>query len=322
MRLVRPRQTVRPPRTCRSRRTRAEACGSNSCPERLIVRSGIAVRVGSFAGGNDRVYDSSRLPPPFLRELYELIRYRDLVVQLVSRDIRTRYKRSVLGVAWTFLNPLLMMAVLTLVFSRIFRGDIQHYAVYLLSAQLVWIFFAQSTTQAMNSLTWGGALITKIYLPRSVFALSQVGAGLVNLTLALIPLLLISFVSGAPITWALLWLPVPMLLVACFALGVGLVLSTVAISFPDVVEMYQVALTAWYFLTPIIYPVTALPDSTRWLMNLNPAYYLVEAFRAPVYAGAPPEPITLIAGAIAAAGVLAVGWFWFTSAADDLAARV
>src|SRR5437762_2248472 len=118
MRLIRPRQTVRPPRTCRSRQTRAEACGSNACRERLIVRSDIAVRVGSLAvGGNDRVYDSSRLPPPFLRELYELIRYRDLVVQLVSRDIRTRYKRSVLGVAWTFLNPLLMMAVLTLVFS-------------------------------------------------------------------------------------------------------------------------------------------------------------------------------------------------------------
>src|SRR5438105_15591737 len=217
------------------------------------------------------VYDSSRLAPPFLRELLDLVRYRDLVVQLVSRDIRTRYKRSVLGIGWTLLNPLLMMAVLTLVFSQMFRGGVQHYAVYLLSAQLVWIFFAQTTTQAMNSLTWGGALIRKIYLPRSVFALSQVGAGLVNLTLALVPLLLISFVSGAPITWALLWLPVPMLLVACFALGVGLVLSTVAISFPDVVEMYQVALTAWYFLTPIIYPVAALPDSMRWLMNLNPA---------------------------------------------------
>ena len=286
------------------------------------MQGGTAIPLSSHAvGGTADVYDSSRLPPAYLRELYELVRYRDLVVQLVSRDIRTRYKRSVLGVAWTFLNPLLMMAVLTLVFSRVFRGDIQHYAVYLLSAQLVWIFFAQSTTQAMNSLIWGGALITKIYLPRSVFALSQVGAGLVNLTLALVPLLLISFVSGAPITWALLWLPVPMLLVACFALGVGLVLSTVAISFPDVVEMYQVALTAWYFLTPIIYPVAALPDSMRWLMNLNPAYYLVEAFRAPVYAGLSPEPMTLIAGTVAAVGVLALGWFWFTSAADDLAAR-
>jgi ABC-2 type transport system permease protein len=279
--------------------------------------------MGSLAtGGNAGVYDSSRLPPPFLRELYELVRYRDLVLQLVSRDIRTRYKRSILGIGWTLLNPLLMMAVLTLVFSQMFRGGVQHYAVYLLSAQLVWIFFAQTTTQAMNSLTWGGALIRKIYLPRSVFALSQVGAGLVNLTLALIPLLFITLISGFPLTWALLWLPLPMLLIGCFALGVGLLLSTLAISFPDVVEMYQVILTAWYFLTPIIYPLSALPESTRWLMNLNPAYYLVEAFRAPVYYGAAPDVAILIAATVVSVATLVAGWLFFTAAADDIPARV
>ena len=287
------------------------------------MQGGTAIPLSSHAvGGTADVYDSSRLPPAYLRELYELVRYRDLVVQLVSRDIRTRYKRSVLGVAWTFLNPLLMMAVLTLVFSRVFRGDIQHYAVYLLSAQLVWIFFAQSTTQAMNSLIWGGALITKIYLPRSVFTISQVGLGVVNLLLALVPLLLIVVLSGSPITWALLWLPLPMLLIACFALGIGLLLSTLAISFPDVVEMYQVILTAWYFLTPIIYPVSALPESARWLMNFNPAYHLIEAFRAPVYGGVAPEPLTLMAGSVAAVLTLVAGWMFFTASADEIPARV
>ena len=287
------------------------------------MRSDIAVRVGSFAaGGNDGVYDSSRLPPPFLRELYELIRYRDLVGQLISRDIRTRYKRSLLGVGWTLLNPLLMMAVLTLVFSQLFRANITHYAVYLLSAQLVWIFLAQTTTQAMNSLTWGGALVTKIYLPRSVFAIAQVGAGLVNLALSLLPLLLITLLSGAPLTWALLWLPLPMLLIACFALGIGLLLSTLAISFPDVVEMYQVILAAWYFLTPIIYPLSALPASGRLLMNLNPAYHLVEAFRRPVYAGVGPDTVTVVAGTAVALVTLVAGWLFFTAAADEIPARV
>jgi ABC-2 type transport system permease protein len=287
------------------------------------MRLDTAIPIDSLAiGGNAGVYDSARLPPPFLRELYELIRYRDLIVQLISRDIRTRYKRSVLGVGWTLLNPLLMMAVLTLVFSQMFRANIEHYAVYLLSAQLVWIFFAQSTTQAMNSLAWGGPLITKIYLPRSVFAVSQVGLGLVNLTLALIPLLFITLLSGTGLTWALLWLPVPMLLVACFALGIGLLLSTLAIFFPDVVEMYQVCLTAWYFLTPIIYPVSALPESSRPLMILNPAYHLIEAFRAPVYAGVGPEPVTLIAGSIAALLTLTAGWLLFARAADDIPARL
>lgn len=282
-----------------------------------------AIRADALAvGGNAGIYDSSRLPPPFLRELYDLTRYRDLVVQLISRDIRTRYKRSVLGIGWTLLNPLLMMAVLTVVFSQMFRANIQHYAVYLLSAQLVWIFFAQSTTQAMNSLTWGGPLISKIYLPRSVFAVSQVGLGLVNLSLALIPLFAITVLSGAGLTWALLWLPVPMLLVACFALGIGLLLSTLAISFPDVVEMYQVLLTAWYFLTPIIYPLSALPESSRALMNLNPAYHLIEAFRAPIYGGVAPEPITLVAGTGAALVTLLAGWLLFTRAADDIPARL
>src|SRR5207244_1596655 len=139
-------------------------------------------------------------------------------------------------------------------------------------------FFAQTTTQAMNHLVWGGPLVTKIYLPRTVFAVSAIGTGLVNLTLALVPLALITVVSGAALTGALLWLPVPMILMACFALGIGLLLSTLAVSFPDVVEMYQVVLSAWYFLTPIIYPFAMLPESDRWLMNLNPAYHLIEAF--------------------------------------------
>jgi ABC-2 type transport system permease protein len=174
----------------------------------------------------------------------------------------------------------------------------------------------------MNSLTWGGALISKIYLPRSVFAISQVGLGLVNLVLALVPLLFIVVISGAPVTWSLLWLPVPMLLMACFALGVGLLLSTLAISFPDIVEMYQVILTAWYFLTPIIYPLSALPESGRWLMNLNPAYHLIDAFRRPVYSGLGPEPATLLTGAAVALVTLVAGWLLFTSAADEIPARV
>jgi ABC-2 type transport system permease protein len=119
-----------------------------------------------------------------------------------------------------------------------------------------------------------------------------------------------------------LWLPVPMLLTACFALGVGLLLSTVAISFPDVIDMYQVVLTAWYFLTPIIYPISALPESARLLMNLNPAYHFVEAFRAPVYAGTSPDPGGLLIAATAAALALAAGWFVFASVADEIPARI
>src|SRR5439155_19436287 len=133
--------------------------------------------------------DSARRPAPPIEELQELWRYRSLVVQLVSRDIKTRYKRSVLGVAWTMLNPLMMMLVLTLVFSNLFRFSVQHYPVYMLSAQIMWTFFAQTTTAAMSNLIWGGSLLTRIYMPRTVFAVAAVGTGMVNLLLSMCPLL-------------------------------------------------------------------------------------------------------------------------------------
>ncbi len=271
---------------------------------------------------NEAIYDTARLAPSFVRELTELLRYRDLVVQLVSRDVRTRYKRSVLGIAWTMLNPLLMMVVLTIVFSQIFRADLPHYPVYLLSAQLLWTFFSQSTTLAMSHLVWGGPLITKIYLPRSVFAISQIGTGFVNFALALVPLALIMLATGVPFTLALLWIPLAMVLVAMFALGVALLLSTLAVGFPDVVEMYQIALAAWYFLTPILYPVTILPEAERQWLALNPVYYLVEAFRAPVYAGTAPDPATLLIAFACAIGALVLGWFVFTAKADEIPVRL
>jgi homopolymeric O-antigen transport system permease protein len=264
------------------------------------------------------VYDSAQRQQPFLEELVEAWRYRDLVVQLVQRDIRTRYKRSILGVAWTMLNPLLMMTVLTLVFSHLFRFEVRDYPVYLLSAQIVWTFIAQTTTAAMSQLLWGGALLTKIYVPRTVFALAAVGTGLVNLVLSIVPLLLIAVAIGAPLSPSLLLLPVPIIFAACFALGLGLLLSTIAVAFPDVVEMYQVLLTVWYFVTPIMYPRSIIPEEYRWLLNLNPIYHIVEAFRAPIYAASSAGPNTLVAAGLVSIVALSVGWIAFSSRADEI----
>ncbi len=268
------------------------------------------------------IYDSARRPPSWWEEMVEAWRYRDLIVQLVSRDIKSRYKRSVLGVAWTMLNPLMMMIVLSLVFSHLFRVTLPHYPVYVLSALVLWNFFAQSTTAAMNQLVWGGALLNRIYLPRTIFALSALGTGLVNLVLALVPLALIMALTGVPFRPALIWLPVPVLLTAMFALGLGLALSTLAISFPDVVDMYQVALMAWYFLTPILYPAEILPETWRWVLNLNPMHHLVEVFRAPIHAGWMAGPNTHLGAIVAAVGMLVIGWILFTSRADEIAYRI
>src|SRR5687767_10333494 len=127
------------------------------------------------------VYDSARRGSAPLEELQSAWQYRDLIAQLISRDVKARYKRSVLGIAWTMLNPLLMMAILTLVFSEFFRFEVRHYPVYLLSAMIMWNFIGQTTTAAMSHLLWGGQLMTRIYVPRTVFALAATGTGLVNL---------------------------------------------------------------------------------------------------------------------------------------------
>lgn len=268
------------------------------------------------------IYDSAQKRAPLFDELRELWRYRDLLRQLIARNIKTRYKRSVLGILWTLLNPLLMMIVLTLVFSQVFRFHAVNYPVYALCGLILWNFFAQTTTGAMSEFLWGGSLMNRIYLPRAIFAATALGTGLVNLVLSLIPLLLLMLVTGAPVRAAILFLPVPILLVALFALGVGLFLSTLSVYFSDVVEMYQIVLTAWMYLTPIIYPKEALPQKYLWLLNLNPFYHLLELFRAPLHAGVLAGPKTLGAAALVAVLAFLLGWWFFAKKADEFAYRI
>jgi ABC-type polysaccharide/polyol phosphate export permease len=151
-----------------------------------------------------------------------------------------------------------------------------------------------------------------------VFAFAATGTGLVNLGLALVPLLAIAIVSGVPLTLSLLWLPVPIVFGSLFALGVSLFLSTIAVRFPDVIDMYQVLLSALYFLTPIMYPKSIVPEQWHWIFNINPIYHLVEAFRAPIYASWPAGPNTILAAGLAAVAALVVGWTFFASRADDV----
>ncbi len=270
------------------------------------------------------IYDSARQGNPAIEELREALRYRHLVFQLARRDILTRYKRSFLGVAWTLLNPLGMMLILTLVFSNVFRfGTIHGYPAYVLSGLLAWNFFSQTTTAAMVNLVWGGGLLHRIYIPRASFALAAMATGLVNILLALIPLLGVMLITGVPIRPALLFLPVPLLLLVCFSLGIGLMLSTIAIYFPDVKEMYQIALVAWLYLTPVIYPIEVLPDYLRfWITTLNPMHHLIHLFRLAVYFGRFPTAAELLPALIFSLAVLAAGWWIFTQKSDELAYRV
>ncbi len=268
------------------------------------------------------IYDSAQRPPAMAEELREVWRYRDLLVQLVARNVKIRYKRSVLGIGWTMLNPLLIMIILTLVFSNLFRVAIEHYSVYILSALVIWNFFSQTTTMAMSELVWGGGLFHRIYIPRTIFALSAVGTGIVNLIFALVPLAIIMLATGVPLSPTLTFLPIPILLTALFALGVGLLLSVLAAQFSDVVEVYQIVLTAWMYLTPIFYPLEIIPEQYRWLFNLNPMYHMLETFRLPVYAGTLPGLERLFIAAFIAVVTLIIGWASFTKKVDEFAYRI
>jgi ABC-type polysaccharide/polyol phosphate export permease len=175
----------------------------------------------------------------------------------------------------------------------------------------------------MSQMVWGGSLLNKIYIPRTVFVLSSIGTGIVNLSLSLVPLVLVLIFTGISIHPAAIFIPVAMLLIALFALGIGLLLSTWAVYFPDVAEMYQIVLTAWMYLTPIIYPEEIVPESYRfWLFTLNPMYHLISLFRTPLYEGVFPDTNQILAAVVAAFVVAAAGWIVFTRKADEFAYRV
>ncbi|MFC2028849.1 ABC transporter permease [Chloroflexota bacterium] len=266
-------------------------------------------------------YNSSDRGSLAFEELFALIRYRGLVIQLVKRDLISRYKRSVLGVAWTLLNPLGTMLILTLVFSALFNS-VQGYPIYLLSGLIAWNFFAQTSSATLNQNIWGSSLLHRIYLPRTAFSISTLGTGLVNFVLTIFLLIFIIVVIGFHFHITILFVPVAILLLSMFTLGFSLLFSTLAIYFPDVVDMFQVVLSAWMYLTPIFYPEEIIPMPLRtWLLGLNPMYYFIQLFRLPVYDGViPSSQLILISFGIALITLL-IGWSVFTSKSNELTYR-
>jgi ABC-type polysaccharide/polyol phosphate export permease len=267
-------------------------------------------------------YDSSKKRIPLIDEFKELVRYRELLHLLIANSIKTRYKRSTLGVIWTMLNPLLYMSVMVVAFSHLFRFQVANYPVYLLSGLIAWNFFSQTTTQAMNSLIWGGALLKKIYLPRTIFAVAAVGNGIINLLVACIPLILIMLFTHQTIYVTWWFLPIAILILSAVSLGVALIISMIAVFFADIVELYQILLQALFYLTPIMYPENILPAKLQNYLVLNPVYDVVRVFRTPIYEGHLPSLFSLSAALIAALLVLLFGWWFFTRKADQIAYRI
>jgi ABC-type polysaccharide/polyol phosphate export permease len=257
-----------------------------------------------------------------LAEFVELWRYRDFLQLLLTNSIKTRYKRSALGVLWTLLNPLLNTAVLTIALSQLMRFEVGNYPVYLLVGYLVWTFFTQTTTQAMNTLIWGSNIIKRIYIPRTAFAISVTGNGLLNIVLSLIPIFIVMLIMSHPVSRAILLLPLVILVFALFTLGLSLLLSAIAVFFVDMVDLYSVMLQAIFFLTPIIYPLSIVPERFLPFFYLNPLVLYLGLFREILYEARVPSAENLISATLVAAVTFVVGWWLFTKRADEFAYRI
>lgn len=221
-----------------------------------------------------------------LRDAY---RYRELIWLLALKELKLRYKRSVLGIVWALLHPLLMMVIFTLVFSHVLRFPIPNYSVFLVSALFPWIFFNQSLAYAAQCIVDNGPLLKKIYVPKVVFPLATVLANLINFLLSFLPLMLIVVWLGSPLYPTWLYLPIPLLGLVLFALGCACVVATANVFFHDVAHITQIVLSVWFYLTPIIYSADLVPPRFLWLFRLNPLLYMLEGFRLAIYQGELPS---------------------------------
>lgn len=208
-----------------------------------------------------------------------VIKYRFLLFQLVSRDFKTKYRRSFLGILWSVLNPLLMMIVVSSVFSYVFRFNVDNFPVYLILGQTLFNFLSESTSIAMSSILGSASLIKKVYMPKYIFAVGKVVFSLINFLVSFIAIGIVLLANKVPIHSSIIYLPLIVFYMFIFCLGLGLILSTVSVFFRDTLHLYSVLLTAWSYLTPIFYPVDSLSNEMRTFMNFNPMYYYIDYFR-------------------------------------------
>ncbi|GIO35107.1 transport permease protein [Paenibacillus albilobatus] len=238
-------------------------------------------------------------------------RYKGLLKEFVVRDLKVKYRRSFLGYLWSLLNPLLMMIVLTSVFSNMFKFDIPNFPVYLLTGQVIFNFFSESTSMSMNSILNSGSLLKKVYIPKYIFPLSRIMSSFVNLLFSLAAMIVVIIVTGVRVKPVILLFPLPLIYIFLFSVGIGLIVSVLAVYFRDTIHLYSVLLAAWTYLTPIFYPINAVPDYVKSIIYSNPMYYFVQVFRDIVlYHQLPNLQVNLICIAFAVASLI-VGLFVF-----------
>lgn len=243
-------------------------------------------------------------------------RYSFLISQLVSRDFKTKYKRSILGVFWSFLNPLLTMTVQYVVFSTLFRNDIKNYSVYLLSGIVCFSFFNEVTNMCLQSISSNANLIKKVYIPKYIFPLSRTISSSVNLIISLIPLILITLLSGLNIHPSFILMFFFLVCLIIFALGVGMVLSSLMVFFRDIQFLWSVLVMVWQYGTPIFYSPNIIPERFQFILKFNPIYHFIKNIRMCIIDGISPEPRAYMYCFVFALASLLIGSLVFKKTQD------
>lgn len=263
-------------------------------------------------------YRSAAGKPTLLTSLLGAMhKYRFLICQLVDRDFKAKYKRSILGVFWSFLNPLLTMLVQYVVFSNLFRQNIACFPVYLLCGNIVFSYFSEACGMSLTSIVGNAPLITKVYMPKYIYPLTRILSSLINMLISLMPVIAAALLSARLPTKAWLLLPIPLLCLALFCLGMGLFLSAAMVFFRDVQFLWSIVTMIWMYLTPIFYEVSALPAQVQMVVRLNPLYAFVTFVRTCIISGVSPEPMLYLQCALSALLMLVVGAFVFKKTQDS-----
>lgn len=251
------------------------------------------------------------------REQYTADKFLSLFGELVKRDLRLKYRRSVLGYFWSLLNPLMMMTVMMIVFSYMFRFEIENYPLYLICGQTMFNFFNESTTRAMFSVIENGTLLKKVYVPKYVFPISKALSCFVTMSFSLVAILIVMVVTRVRFHFTILLFWVPMLYLLLFCCGMSLVLSSMAVRFRDVTHLYGVLVMAWMYATPVFYPIEAVPEGVAQIIRLNPMYVFITLFRELLLYGRIPGPGLWLTGAAMALLMLGVGALVFNKIQDS-----
>lgn len=254
----------------------------------------------------------------FKNIMYSFKKYKFLLSQLVIRDFKVKYKRSALGVLWSLLYPVLTMAVMALVFSKMFKMSTPgvNYLVYLMSGLVIFNYFSEASNLAMSSVVGNFSLINKVYMPKYIFPLSKCLFVGINFLLTLVPLYILIFATGTGVNVYHIFLPYVVVCLLMFTIGMGFILSTISVFMRDMFYIYGVVLTLWTYMTPIMYDISMIPEKLLFIFKLNPLYWFIKFVRDIILYDVIPGLNVWIYCAVFSVGFLLLGMFIFKKNQD------